>query len=265
MKWLFVPLFFLLPMFLTAREAKPTFHALIVCDMDSKDIQRGSRADMVRMKKSLLAISHQLEISPKVAILQGKQFTTKNVTQWLRSLPSHSNDIVFFYYSGHGGRVASRHDSWPFMIFPTKNDPKHADALMGKEVYRYLQQKHPRLSVIMFDSCNNSVQTKNAASLSQAMVPVLSKKTYLPGLATLFLKTRGIITSCAASPGETAATTVQGNVTGGVFTTGFLYSLMYYATNSSVSWKDIFSGTSSYCYNHNHGRQHPVYSIEIAQ
>ena len=263
MKWLAIVLVFLLHTPLSAKTAKPTFRALIACDMTSKDIHQGSKSDMERMKSSCLAIAQQLGITPKITTLQGKRFTVKKVSKWLASIPSRSRDIVFFYYSGHGGRYSSVKDPWPFLIFPLRKNPRKAKALMGGSVYQYLRKKQARLSVIIFDSCNNAFQKKDGTFLSEDFVlPTLTPSQVLPGLKTLFLHTKGIITSCAAKPGETAVTTVRGKITGGIFTTGFLYSIKYFAQQQNPTWNDIFSGASAYCARYYQGRQHPIYTIE---
>lgn len=263
MKWLAILLVFILHAPLSAKALKPTFRALIACDMTSKDIRLGSRSDMDRMKKSCLAIAQQLGLTPKITTLQGKYFTVKKVSKWLDSIPSRSGDIVLFYYSGHGGRYSSVKDPWPFLIFPLRKNPRKAKALMGGSIYQYLRKKQARLSVIIFDSCNNSFQRKDGEFLSDELIlPTLTPSSPLPGLKNLFLHTKGIITSCAAKPGETAVTTVRGKITGGIFTTGFLYSVKYFAMQPNANWNDVFSGASAYCARYYQGRQHPIYTIE---
>lgn len=262
MKFYIVALFLLINGFLLSREHNPSFRALIACDMASQDIRQGSRADLVRMKKSLNAIAQQLKITPKIVTLKGKNFTAKNVAKWLHALPSHTDDIVFFYYSGHGGRYSSFKDPWPFLLFPSKNREKRAIAVVGGSVYRFLRQKDPRLSIIIFDSCNNVFQKKEGAFLSPQQTPVISRTSQLPGLKSLFLNIRGTITSCASRPGEVAVTTVRGKVIGGIFTSGLLYSMQYLATNPNVTWNEVLAGASSYCQRYYQGRQHPIYMIE---
>jgi hypothetical protein len=264
MKWLSITLIFFVQTLLPARESKPIFRALIACDITSKNIHKGSHADLVRMKKSCIAIAKQLGISSKLTVLQGKRFAAKNITKWIANIPSHSKDIIFFYYSGHGGRSPSLQDPWPFMVFPLKKNPHKAQSLLGGTVYRNLRQKNPRLSIIIFDSCNNIIRRKGPELLSQSIFPIITQHPALPGLKKLFLNTRGMITSCAAKPGETALTTVRGKVIGGVFTTGLLLSIKYFANQPNTNWNNIFSGASLYCHKHYPGRQHPIYVIETS-
>ena len=262
MKWLAIALLFFTNTALFAKHSKPTFRVLIACDMTSKDIRKGSKADLVRMKKSCIGIARQLHITPKITTLSGKKFTTKNVSKWLTSIPSLSKDIIFFYYSGHGGNLTSLKNPWPFMIFPLYRHPRKAKAIVGGSVYQYLLTMKPRLCLIMFDACNNFFQTKGAGVPSGRFTPIITPTPVLPGLKTLFLQNRGIITSCAASPGETAVTTVGGNTIGGVFTTGFLLALQSVAAQQNATWQNIFAGAATYCLLYNNGNQHPIYTIQ---
>lgn len=264
MKWVALFLIMLISPLLSAREATPSFRALIACDMISKNIRRGSRADLQRMKKTCMAIAKQLGIPAHITVLRGKKFNVKTVSKWLSSIPCHCKDIVFFYYSGHGGRYRSVKDPWPFMIFPFHNHPLKAKSMMGGSVYQSLRKKKARLSIILFDSCNRFFQKKGGEMLAPEIRTFLTAEPELPGLKPLFLNTRGIITSCAAKPGETAVTTVNGKIIGGVFTTGFLLSMKYFAGSPDATWNQIFAGTTSYCHTYCMNRQTPVYSIETS-
>ncbi len=262
MKWLVLSLFLCFQPFLPARATKPALRALIACDMTSHNIRRGSRADRIRMKKTCQIIAKQLGIKAKITVLHGKKFGIKHVSRWINAIPSHCKDILFFYYSGHGGRYRSLKDPWPFMIFPLYHRPQKAKPLMGASVYQLLAKKSARLAIILFDSCNRYFQKKSADLPSPQMTLSLSPTQALPGLQTLFLKTRGIITSCAAQPGESAITTVRGQILGGIFTTGFLLSMAHVATQPVATWEQVFAETVLYCHNYCDGRQTPVYSIE---
>ena len=265
MRWLTLSFIIFVHALLPAKEAKPILRALIACDLTSKEIRPGSRADLIRMKKSCIAIARQLGITPKITTLQGKKFSVKRVSNWLNAIPKQANDIVFFYYSGHGGRYNTLKDPWPFLIFPLPKNPRKAKTLMGGSVYKLLAQKKPRLSIIIFDCCNNFFQSKDAAGAVSPVPPMITSSPILPGLKTLFLQSRGIITSCAARPGEIAITTVRGAITGGIFTTGFLFSLKYFAQQPAPTWDQVFTGAATCCQRYTHGKQNPKFTIKTKQ
>ena len=249
--------------FLPAAGSRPKLRALVACDLVSTNIRRGSKADLKRVKTTLANIAHQLKIHYQITTLNKKNFQPKRIMQWLSSIPSHSNDIVFFYFSGHGGRRGKGQSKWPFVVFPQKNSTM-ATAVLGDAVYRYLRKKQPRLTIILLDSCNNVVQIKGMETLGQQILPAIERTPYLPGLKTLFLHSSGSIIASASSPGEVAYTTVKGKILGGIYTTGWLFSLRYFAENPNVRWDDVFRGASAFCQKFYQGKQTPQYSIHTS-
>ena len=245
---------------LPAREKKITLRALVACDLISENIRQGSAADLSRMKRNLAAIAKQLGVAHKITVLRNKALTVPRVKKWMSSLHEKSNDIVVFYYSGHGGRTGSSQGPWPFIVCPRQGINERPKVLMGKAIYKQIAKKSPRLGIIMFDSCNNRIQRKSPQTLPPHVTLDIDK-TPLPGLKSLFLEQRGIIISSAASPGEVAVTAIRGPVLGGIFTTGFLFSLKYYARNPNASWDEVLSGATLFCQKFYQGRQNPRYII----
>jgi hypothetical protein len=131
----------------------------------------------------------------------------------------------------------------------------------GSSVQKILQQRNPRLCIIIFDCCNGFATTKPSNLLVRSFGPVLSKKPLLPGLRTLFLETQGMITASAASPGELATTFIRGRLTGGVFTTGLIFAMQELAKTPRVSWTDIMQSTKAFSADITQGDQHPFYHV----
>lgn len=260
LKWFLFFLFICGGSTLPAREKKITLRALVACDLISENIRQGSAADLTRMKRNLAAIAKQLGVAHKITVLRNGSLSVSRVKKWISSLQEKSNDIVFFYYSGHGGRTGSSQGPWPFIVCPRREINKQAKVFMGKAIYNQIVKKKPRLGIIMFDSCNNRIQKKNPELLPSRMTLDFDK-TPLPGLKRLFLEQRGIIISSAASPGEVAVTAIRGPILGGIFTTGFLFSLKYYAQNPHTSWDEVLSGATLFCQKFYQGRQNPRYII----
>ena len=261
---MFRGLFFLVLLFsigasLPAQEQKTVFRALVACDLVSKSIKLGSTADFVRMKRNLSAIASQLGLPLRMTALRKGSLTVPRIKKWISSLPKGSNDIVVFYYSGHGGRAKSSQGRWPFIICPKMGSKGRPKLFMGKTICDQIVKKNPRLSLIMFDSCNNQVREKAPVPLYTALD---IDSSMLPQLRGLFLQSRGVVIASAASPGEIAVTAVQGPLSGGIFTTGFLFSLKLFANKPNATWDDVFLGTSLFCRRFYHGRQNPQYSIK---
>lgn len=260
MKWLIISCFLFANTLLPAKEHKPTLRALIACDTFSQNILSGSKSDIFRIHKSLQAIAFQLHIKLQLTMFTGSRLNSSNVRRWLQSIPKSSQDIVFFYYSGHGTRQLYDQSPWPTLIFPKKNN-RLPQMYQGASVQKFLQQRNPRLSIIFFDCCNGFASRRPSNLLVRSFGPILCKKAFLPGLKTLFLETRGMITASAASPGELATTFIRGRLTGGVFTTGFIFALQQLAKQPQVSWTDVMQSTKAFSAEITQGDQHPFYDV----
>lgn len=259
MNWPLILLLALATIQLSAGEHKPTIRALIACDMTSKDIRAGSKADKNRMKKSLSNIARLLGLQSKITVLPSRSFTPHSATQWLKKIPPNSNDIIIFYFSGHGGRIKKFKAPWPFLVFPGRSSSETPRLLIGDNVCSFIAQKQPRFALIMFDSCNNFFREKGVAA-PKNIHACIQKNKQLSGLKKLFLQTRGILVASAASPGELAVTSVRGSLTGGIFTTGFILSLKQLSQKPNPTWKEVFLGTSEFCGHYFLGKQHPFFA-----
>ena len=127
MKWFLLTAIVLSHNILPGKESTPSLRALVACDLISTNIQKGSQADLDRIKKSISNIAHQLNIHRRITVLDRKKFKVNNVSRWLSSIKPNSKDIVLFYFSGHGGRLRSSQGPWPFLVFPESADhwPRH--------------------------------------------------------------------------------------------------------------------------------------------
>ena len=245
---------------LLAREHKPVLRALVACDLIANNIKEGSTADFIRMKRNLSLIAKELGIPSRITAPRRGSLSTQKIQKWLSSLRKNSNDIVVFYFSGHGGRVSQSQGQWPFIICSKRDIRKRAQVLMGKAICNRISKKKPRLAIIMFDSCNNQIYQK-ALQEESSQTALDVTPSMLPQLQKLFLQSRGVVIASAASPGEIAVTSVQGPLSGGIFTTGFLFSLKYYAQDQNATWNDVFLGTSLFCRRFYQGKQNPQYRV----
>jgi hypothetical protein len=191
----------------------------------------------------------------------------EKVRQWKNNLPKNSDDIVFFYYSGHG-YIDAPGIQWPQLNLFEKltlgsRIMYQKIFFSGGNMQKDIRQLHNRLSIIFFDCCNGNEKDMDRYKLSHPLYkPVLRKKYSLPGLESLFLKTKGLITVSSASPHELSGCYPKTKPYGGFFTTGLLLSFIKCCKSSNVTWEQILDETNKYVASISDEGQHVLYTKE---
>lgn len=94
-----------------------TFHTIIMVNKEEQNIGRQPDriADYNNMSTFFSSIAKYLGYKNNMLRYSGATFTTRSANQAIESLNVAENDIVVFYYSGHGGNLSR--DEWPHMEF----------------------------------------------------------------------------------------------------------------------------------------------------
>ena len=99
--FLFMLIWTCIPVF----AVSPIFRAVIVGDTNTLNTKEHLKSDVLRMQKTLEVIAKKIGCQLDMCTLVDNQFTSDDIQTWLEKLPKASNDIVFFYYTGHGCKV----------------------------------------------------------------------------------------------------------------------------------------------------------------
>ena len=209
------------------------FHAFIVADINDNNIGSASLKDSYNIEMEMQAVAKALNYSFEKHALQGDNFFAAKVEQELKQLKCGANDVVFFYFSGYGGREATDKSAFPRMAFGTSSK----DTMPLDLVERLITSKNPRLTVVMAD-CGQGVfgASNNQGTSKDTPLPEgddrLNQNDLVNRYKALFMEASGSVTVCAASQGGTAMSTPEG----GVFTQLFLMDLNSGSTND---WKSL--------------------------
>ncbi len=170
------------------------------------------------------------------------RFSRKSLLNVLNSLSCASEDIVFFYYSGHGGRYENEGSDYPEMVLKVPYGPASSDQLYALyDVYKTIMSKAPRLTIVLGDLCNSTM--KGAYKESGAARGASVKSSSVCDVyKNLFLNVKGGLIATSSKPGHTSgcAKYNDGSDAGGVFTASFLECLGYYVSQGQeVSWDKL--------------------------
>ncbi|MEP6675787.1 MAG: caspase family protein [Ferruginibacter sp.] len=232
-------------------ESTPNFYFIAVANTKESTIGSGCNTDLINIGVVFQQIANDLDLPYKLTTISAGQFTKHNVLNAITDLKPRKQDIVLFYYSGHG--FSFKDDS--AHVYPQldlrNNPPVYSEAVIKastvniEEVYEMIREKKARLNLVISDCCNSLIEFyryyPNPNIVPQPYNFPINKEV----ASLLFLKTNASVLATAASKGQYA---VSDEKTGGIFTGNFceqLYSTCYDLSlkSSDVSWAKILQQT----------------------
>ena len=212
-------------------------HLVMALDVEDSKIGESVIIDLNNMSEEVQRISAFTGMEVVSHVLAGCSFSTKNVLNTLDSMEVAPDDMIFFYYSGHGYRVQSKRDQWPVMFFGWRGH-----CLDLGTVADVVASKNPRFALVVADCCNNYISEVAAPPYRH-----IGKKsggdnlTEVDNYRRLFLESEGLYLVCSSSMGEYSYALEFG----GLYTTTFLDVLQNEATNpDGADWEVIFHQVS---------------------
>ena len=173
-------------------------------------------------KKNVLAlfseVADYLGIGFSHTVLEGERFTRHEVMNTLNNLKPDPNDVVVFYYSGHGYNSKSKFPNID-LRYKSSMDVGGENAMNMEEIYNFIISKNARLNLVISDCCNNEISDASSEIPEAPSLRTTSVGWSKLNVMNLFLNSKKSFIMTAASKGELSS----GNrVDGGIFTSNFL-------------------------------------------
>ncbi len=234
-----------------------TLHLIIVAETTDNRVGIACKTDYNNFHNEMKSIAEALGIKFKEYPVMDANFNKDGVEQALNDLKPSANDIVFFTYTGHGGRYGQK-DGEPFPGRALRSkDQKSKRTFYFSEVYKEICAKKARLTFVLSDCCNKG--SSNRSIQETTYLRSRSNNNYsLARLGQLFLKERGSMIATACSPGEGSRCTKR---YGGHFIANFLITLrstVHAANNQALSWNKLMDDTFVLLLERTGQRQHGV-------
>ncbi|GGB23403.1 hypothetical protein GCM10011511_54080 [Puia dinghuensis] len=219
-----------------------TLHLIIMANTRDNSIGRGCEVDRRALKIEFENIASALNIPIDEKIYSEQDFTKTNLLNAINDLHPGSNDIVVFYYRGHGFRWNDQQSSWPQMSL-NYSEFQAKESFPIENVYTSIVQKGARLNLIFGDLCNSNiglnyreVSDQSATAFQSAFYPDMQK------LHKLFIDSKGNLLSTAARPTEVSWVNPYD---GGFYTSSFLESLHkeVSAMSGNGDWDELVNST----------------------
>lgn len=250
-----------------------TLHAIIFANTKCPGEKPGSQGigpsvscDYQRMKIEFETMASFLNYKKDFQWYEGssENFSRSRLESALNNLSCDKDDIVFFYYSGHGGRSPQEtRDQFPWMqlvVDPYRTPWNASQYYALSQVSNRIKAKHPRLSIVLGDLCNsvsNAIPSKNIPEMKGA---TKMSKAPCDFYKDLFLKVKGSIIASSSKPGETSAACSEG----GAFTICFTEALQIMVSNNmEPDWNTLLEGAKLRTSSAMNDKQHPIYETEL--
>lgn len=254
-----------------------TLHAIIFANTKCPGEEPGSMGigpsvtcDYQRMKIEFETMASFLNYKKDFQWYEGSpnHFCRTNLESALNNLSCGKDDIVIFYYSGHGGRSPKEtKDPFPWMqlvVDPYRTAWNASQYYSLSQVLKRIEAKQPRLSIVLGDLCNslsNAIPQKDVPEMKGA---TKMSKAPCDFYRDLFLKVKGSIIASSSKPGETSSAYEDG----GAFTICFTEVLQIMVSdNMEPDWELLLEGTKlrtqNKTRNRKAGSQTPIYAVNL--
>lgn len=189
-----------------------------------------------------------------------------NCKKAVQNLNVEPDDIIIFYYIGHGGRPVGQDPNkypYPQMCLAQNSDEGLVPLTWVHDV---LKSKGARLTITIGMCCNS--ESRGMTPKTKPLFSANYGKAYVEedavaNIQKLFLESKGDIIATSASPKETSVGWDWGQLGEFDLYTGCLvYLFNHMASNGSFDWNSFFSNLGELVPNQ-YPKQHPIYTPNV--
>ena len=234
---------------LTVNEQNVKMYLLVVANTFDDSIGKACAKDLKRTMKFFKDIQEFLGIKFEYDTIAGKNYNKQKVEKAIEKLGNAGpNDIIVFYYSGHGFRVKTGDTRLPPYIDLRPNydgNPDNLNSMSMADIFQIISGMRARFKLVVGDCCNSFSNTYSIKAPAPPRTKGFSFTGSIQNGADLFLNaTRSSVLLYGASPGEYS---VCNDDFGGFFShnlfTGIENQLKFY--NSNATWQKIIDYTKA--------------------
>lgn len=204
----------------------------------------------------------------------GSRTTPENCKSIIQNLICTPEDIVVFYYAGHGARSQQDESRYPQMLLAQNYESM---CVPLSWVHQELKRKNPRLALTIGMCCNvydKNLSAKNSIAFGLNNASASFSNSEIANIQKLFLGHRGDIIVSSSKPGQSSWGCYKKDLG---TTDYFSYHLIKQfaeitSQNKEPKWEDLFSSISNSVnnetlaasYTSNVRQQTPIYDINVS-
>jgi hypothetical protein len=219
-----------------------TLHVINFCNTLAPEIGTAVDYERTNQEAGIIASFIGYNISYYNGI--GESCSNENLMTILNSLGCGKDDIILFYYSGHGTRSAQDKSEYPQMCL--KYEGYQQDKFVPVHtVVEKLQEKGARLTIVLTDCCNKSLPGISTKSLMKNDGTAIEDDAKVEkNYRKLFLDNKGLIVATSSKVGQYSHGWPS---FGGAFSIMFYEVALYSACTGVIpaTWEDIMKTVAS--------------------
>ena len=236
------------------KVARTKLILVIVANTIDPEIGKGCMEDIKSIRHMFDELSGHMDFNFLELLVQGEDYSKENILGAINILTPGPNDIVVFYYSGHGFSyekdAAKRFPQVDLRSHPSSNkiDVVNANTENLMDLFELVKSRGARLNIVVGDCCNSIIQFKRTFAggdekmrTEERPKMIVNKKM----AETLFCDYTASILVGAADKGQFA---VSDEKLGSIFTFNFTNNLKILLNKSmdeseGLPWKKLLEET----------------------
>lgn len=154
---------FLSQMGTVEKKGKMKLILIIVANTGDPVIGKGCALDIKTVQSIFVQLAHFMKFNLVQLIIEGRAYNKKNVLNSLGALIPGNDDIVVFYYTGHGFSFEKEKKIRPPQLdlqsIPATNKIAaiHKATKNLNEIFEIIKTKEARLNIVIGDCCNDEI------------------------------------------------------------------------------------------------------------
>ncbi len=220
---------------------------LLVANTRDASIGKTCIVDKEAITDTYKAVAEFLEIPFVPKEISDTAFSKKNVETALNELKPGSNDIVVFYYTGHGFCDTTDNRLFPYLDLRDKKfqRPGPDFSLNMEDIYKIIRAKGAHLNLVFSDCCNSPIGTAPVHADKVPSTRVSSLGWVKNNAQTIFLESGqfSLLMTAASKKEESSGNDNEG----GIFTFNLRETMEKFLgpQHTNISWDQILGTAQS--------------------
>ena len=224
-------IFIFLTFAFAAQTNAATLHALLVIMNGDKTVGDQCDIDRQRVQDFLGKVQRLTPLTVSPTVYQSKQQEIKvdTIWQWIQKLSTTKDDVIFFFYSGHGGRTPQ------YAYWGLTNESMPAPWLQTA-----MSNKPARLKILITNCCNIDIERREKQAATPKVGTIDESESYL--MENLFLYSQGFLYITSSAPTQYSFCTTDNRI-GGFFVKALFQDAYQQLSKNHMpcwSWQNFF-------------------------